>query len=182
MLFASPDGEAVQAGAASASAAVHAAVNPVLQVVEDILLRSAGKAGPRRPMAAGLLRGKGDEDGTEATLLGLLETDPDDTTAGSANAVAAVEEDGESSATVNEVTEKHLRAALSKHAHKLDGVGDHVMVIRADDLTLSSAAARGRETVLGAEGEQGIPWCRPSQEEHATEHVIAKEVRCRHLV
>ncbi len=177
-LFASPDREAAQLDAASSSASMHAAVNPVLQVVEDILLRSAGKAGPRRPMVAGLLRGKSAEDGAQATLLGLLATDPDDTSAGSANTVAAAEENGEGSAIVNEVTEKHLRSALSKHAHKLDGVGDHVMVIRADDLTLTSAAAMGREAMVGAEGEQGIPWCRPTQEEHATEHAIAKEVRC----
>ena len=51
-LFASPDGpEDQQPGLHdTASGSVRAAVNPLLQVVEDILLRSGGKAGPRRPV------------------------------------------------------------------------------------------------------------------------------------
>eukprot|EP01044_Picomonas_judraskeda_P025089 COSAG03_NODE_7149_length_957_cov_0.614219_1_plen_76_part_00 len=51
-LFASPDGpEEQQPGLHdTASGSVRAAVNPLLQVVEDILLRSGGKAGPRRPV------------------------------------------------------------------------------------------------------------------------------------
>ena len=195
-------------GAAGAVHAVHAAVNPILQVVEDILLRSDGKEGPRRPLSGGLLSrpaaaGSGEGEAAEAALLSMLETDPDDpppppppppphasaSTGGMGNGTAAASAGGDgggggAEGGLSAGTEKRLRSALSLHAHKMEGVGEHVMVIRADEITTTTtlaggaaAAASSAAGLAGAGGEQGIPWCKPSNEEHATERAIAKEVR-----
>ena len=111
---------------------VHAAVNPVLQVVEDVLLRKGGRMGPRRPLAGGLIAG-GEAQGGDA-LLSMLETDPD-APAGSV-ATGGV---SEGNATLSGAVKTRLRKALSLHAHKIEGVGEHVMVIRADEVTGTAA-------------------------------------------
>ena len=138
-----------------------AEVNPILQVVEDVLLRAGGKAGPRLPTQAGGGDARGDAaDEAQAAVLAQMLAAAQDTEGVYVNVTGGL----------SKPSWQRLRKALSVHAAKMEGIGADVMPSQPAALLQEKKeegkkgkATKGEKDA--AAGEAGLPWCKPVTEE-----------------
>ena len=159
-------------GGAGVEGQLVAEVNPILQVVEDVLLRAGGKAGPRLPTQAGGGDARGDAaDEAQAAVLAQMLAAAQDTQGVYVNVTGGL----------SKPSWQRLRKALSVHAAKMEGIGADVMLSQPAPLLQQEkgkkAKDEGKDEGKGAKGEKadaageaGLPWCKPVTEEACVPH------------
>ena len=145
-----------------------AEVNPILQVVEDVLLRAGGKAGPRLPTQAGGGDARGDAaDEAQAAVLAQMLAAAEDTEGVYVNVTGGL----------SKPSWLRLRKALAVHAAKMEGIGTDVMPSQPAALLQEEKGKDGKDEGKAAKGgkgaaagEAGLPWCKPVTEEACVPH------------
>eukprot|EP01045_Picozoa_sp_COSAG04_P006351 COSAG04_NODE_310_length_17225_cov_12.768014_9_plen_290_part_00 len=179
-------------GAGGAEGQLVAEVNPILQVVEDVLLRAGGKAGPRLATQAGGDDGRGDAaDEAQAAVLAQMLAAAEDTEGVYAATILLPSGLHHSQDASDIVVDRYvnvtgglskpswlrLRKALSVHAAKMEGIGTDVMLSQPAALLQEEKGKDGKDEGKAAKGEKGaaageagLPWCKPVTEEACVPH------------